>query len=52
MLHIKFRYRDAYNYPDWSEQECIVRSLQECKEIYGLGIDCEYEIIIIEEVEE
>lgn len=50
MLKIKFRYRDDYNYPNWSEQECIVSSLKECKEIYGLGIDCEYEIISVEEI--
>ena len=50
MLHIKFKYRDAYSQGEWREQECIVRSLQECKELYGLGIDCEYEIISIEEV--
>lgn len=49
MLKIKFRYRDEYNYPNWSEQECIVRTLKECKEIYGLD-ECEYEIISIEEI--
>ena len=49
MLHIKFRYRDEYNYPNWSEQECIVRSLKEFKELYGLD-ECEYQIISIEEV--
>ena len=49
MLHIKFRYRDEYSYPNWNEQECIVRSLKECKEIYGLDY-CEYQIISIEEV--
>lgn len=50
MLHIKFEYRDEMSYPNWKEQECIVRSIQECKELYGLGIDCEYQIISIEEV--
>lgn len=49
MKHIVFKYRDDYSYPEWREQECWVRSLQECKELYGLGIDCEYEIISIEE---
>lgn len=50
MLKIKFKYRDKYNYPRWSEQECIMNSLKECIEFYGLGIDCEYEIISIEQV--
>lgn len=51
MLHIKFVYRDDYSYPEWREQECVCRSLKECKEWYGLGVDCEYRIISIEEVE-
>lgn len=50
MLKIKFQYRDDYSYPNWNEQECIVSSLRECKELYGLGIDCEYKIISIEEI--
>ena len=49
MLHIKFKYRDEYSNGEWNEQECIVRSLKECKEIYGLDY-CEYKIISIEEV--
>ena len=50
MLKIKFQYRDDYSYPNWNEQECIVSSLRECKELYELGIDCEYKIISIEEI--
>lgn len=50
MLHIKFKYRDAYSMGKWNEQECYVGSVAECKRIYGLGIDCEYEIISVEEV--
>ena len=50
MLHIKFEYRDDLSYPNWKEQECIVRSVKECKELYGLGVDCEYHIISIEKV--
>ena len=49
MLHIKFRYRDEYSNGKWNEQECIVRSLKECKELYGLDY-CQYEIIEIKEV--
>lgn len=50
MLRIRFRYRDEYTHGKWNEQECIVSSVDECKRIYGLGVDCEYEIIAIEEV--
>ncbi len=50
MLKIKFKYKDEYSNGEWKEQECIVRSLKECKELYGLGIDCEYQIISIEEI--
>lgn len=50
MLKIKFQYRDDYSYPNWNEQECIVSSLRECKELYGLGINCEYKIISIEKI--
>lgn len=50
MLHIKFRYKDAYTHDEWAEQECVVSSVKECKELYGLGIDCEYQIINVEEI--
>lgn len=50
MLHIKFRYRDQMSNWQWREQECTCRSVQECKDWYGLGIDCDYEIIEIKEV--
>lgn len=48
MLKIKFAYRDKYTNGKWQEQECIVESLKQCIEIYGLGIDCDYQIIEIE----
>lgn len=51
MLHITFEYIDALSQGEWRRQECIVRSIEECKRIYGLGIDCEYRIISVEEVE-
>ena len=46
-MHIVFEYRDRFTKGEWREQECWVGSVQECKEIYGLGIDCEYRIILI-----
>lgn len=50
MLHIKFIYKDEYSNGKWNEQECYVESLEQCKKIYGLGVDCEYAIISIERV--
>ena len=49
MLKIIFKYKDIYTKGDWRIQECIMPSLQECINIYGLGTDCEY-IIISEEL--
>lgn len=50
MLHITFEYADALSNWQWRKQECIVSTVAECRRIYGLGIDCEYRIISIEEV--
>ena len=50
MVHIKFEYRDAMSGWEWRSQECTVSSVEECKRIYGLGIDCEYRIVSVEEV--
>lgn len=50
MVKVKFKYRDIYTNGEWNEQECIVSSVQECKRIYGLGVDCEYQIVSVEEV--
>lgn len=50
MLKIKFRYRDEMSKWEWREQECCVSSVQECKRIYGLGIDCDYEIIEVKKI--
>ena len=49
MLKIKFENRDEMARGERREQECIVRSGEECKRIYGLGIDCYYRIISVEE---
>lgn len=50
MLKIKFEYQDQYCFPRWNQQECVVSSVEECKRIYGLGVDCDYRFISIEEV--
>ena len=34
----------------WREQECTCESVTECIKIYGLGVDCDYEIISVEQV--
>ena len=52
MLRIKFRYADAMSGWKWREQECIVSSVAECIKLYGLGIDCDYEIDSIEELDD
>lgn len=45
MFQIKFRYKDEKSNWEWREQQCIMRSVTECIEWYGLGVDCEYEIL-------
>lgn len=51
MYRITFRYCDAYSGWEWRTQSCVVSSVEECIRIYGLGVDCEYEIISVEKVE-
>ena len=51
MVEIKFKYRDEMSKWEWRAQQCIVSSVEECKRIYGLGIDCDYEIISVTPVE-
>lgn len=51
MVKIKFEYRDEMSNWEWKEQECLVNSVEECKRIYGLGIDCDYRIIEVKEIE-
>ena len=48
MLHIVFEYKDAMSKGGWCKQECYVLSVEECKRIYGLGVDCDYRIIKVE----
>lgn len=50
MLEIKFKYRDALSNWEWREQICVVSSVKECIKLYGLGIDCDYQIISIKEI--
>ena len=50
MLYIEFEYKDQYTNGNWSKQSCTMESLQECKEFYGLGVDCEYRITKVEDI--
>ncbi len=50
MVKVEFEFRDKYTNGKWVKQSCIVSSVAECKRIYGLGVDCEYKIISVEEV--
>lgn len=50
MVRVVFKYKDEDTFGKWETQECVVNSVQECKKIYGLGIDCEYRILLVEEV--
>ena len=50
MKKITFEYKDEYYHGKWSKQACIVSSVKECIDLYGLGIDCEYRIIDVKEV--
>lgn len=50
MLKITFEYCDNYTRGEWRSQTCIVSSVEKCKELYGLGVDCDYRIVSIEKV--
>lgn len=51
MVRVVFEYMDRYTNGEWNRQRCIVESVKKCKEIYGLGVDCDYRIISVEEVQ-
>lgn len=51
MVIVTFEYKDRYTNGKWNKQECRVSSVEECKRIYGLGIDCDYRILEVKEEE-
>lgn len=51
MLKITFEYRDAWSNGRWNKQMCVMSSVSECRRVYGLGIDCEYRIISVEDLD-
>ena len=52
MYHIVFEYADAMSGWEWRRQECYMSSLRKCIEMYGLGKDCDYRVISVEEVDD
>lgn len=50
MVRVVFKYKDEYAFGKWETQECVVNSVQECEKNYGLGVDCAYRILSVEEV--
>lgn len=48
-LHITFEYRDEFSGDKWQKQECVLSSVKECIELYGLN-ECEYHILNVERV--
>lgn len=50
MYEITFEYRDKYSNGKWNSQSCRVSSVEECKRIYGLGVDCEYRILSVKKL--
>ena len=51
MVKITFEYRDALSNWEWRTQTCTVSSVEECIRIYGLGVDCDYRIVKVEELD-
>ena len=50
MVEVVFEYCDKMSAWEWRKQKCLVSSVEECKKIYGLGVDCEYRIISVTKV--
>lgn len=51
-----FKYADSYSNWSWRNQQCSVYAKDEseakskCINLYGLGTDCDYEIISVKEI--
>ena len=50
MKKITFEYCDVYSNWEWRKQTCTMTNVEECIKIYGLGIDCAYRIISVEDI--
>lgn len=51
MVKVTFEYRDELSNYEWRRQVCVTSSVQECKKLYGLGVDCDYRIISVEKLQ-
>lgn len=51
MLRITFKYRDKWSNWEWVTRDSVNKSIEECIKFYGLGVDCDYEIISVEEID-
>ena len=49
-FRIVFEYCDEMSKGEWRRQECIMSSVAECKKVYGLGVDCDYRIVEVEQI--
>ena len=50
MKFIVFEYLDKYcKDGKFHKQACVVSSVEECIRLYGLGVDCKYRIISVED---
>lgn len=53
---VSFKYADSLSGWEWRYQKGIFCgstpevALLKCKQVYGLGVDCEYEIIEVKEI--
>ena len=51
---IEFRYKDEYSKWEWRKQSCTVfadskeHAIKKCVNMYGLGLDCKYDILSVE----
>lgn len=50
MVEIEVTYRDQYTGDRWKTQFYRANSVAECIRIYCLGVDCEYKILSVTEV--
>ena len=50
MFEIIFEYRDEMSGWKWRQQSCQMSSVEECKKVYGLGVDCDYRIISVKKI--
>ncbi len=50
MVKVTFEYADEMSNWKWRKQSCVVSSVKECIELYGLGVDCDYRVLKVEEV--